>query len=360
MQDSHARIEAILNEYTLPVIGKPLSEVCRYDINSEEGLISIVLKSGFYANSLKEDVGKTLEQLVRDVNPGTRVAVTWHQQVFAHRTVGQAKPMPQVRNLIAISSGKGGVGKSTTSMNLALALKAEGAKVGLLDADIFGPSQSIMAGTAPDTRPEVKDQKFFMPINAHGLQLMSMGYLVTEETPVVWRGPKASGAFQQLLNQTYWQDLDYLIVDMPPGTGDIQLTLSQSAPVTASVIVTTPQDIALLDAIKGIEMYRKVGIPILGIIENMSLHTCSHCGHTEAIFGEGGGQRIAETYQTSLLGALPLDLRIRRHADKGLPTVVAEPDSDIARFYREIAIRTACELAQLPRASIIPNMSLVE
>lgn len=360
MSTPEQTIADILNDYNLPVIGQPLAAVCQHSCQFDQEKVKVTIRAGFYANSIKDDVCKTLARLLGDALPDHVVSVDWQQKVLAHKTVGESKPMPQVRNLIAVSSGKGGVGKSTTSMNLALALQAEGASVGLLDADIFGPSQSIMAGSAPDTRPEVKDQKYFLPIQAHGLQLMSMGYLVTEDTPVVWRGPKASGAFQQLLNQTWWQDLDYLIVDMPPGTGDIQLTLSQSAPVTASVIVTTPQDIALLDAIKGIEMYRKVGIPLLGIVENMSLHTCSKCGHTEAIFGEGGGQRIAETYQTGLLGALPLDLRIRQDVDSGKPTVISAPDSEIARYYRDIAIRVGAAVAALPPASIIPNMTLVE
>jgi len=266
------------------------------------------------------------------------------------------KPFPAVKNIIAVASGKGGVGKSTTAINLALALQQEGARVGLLDADIFGPSQSLLSGAGSDTRPEVKEQKWFVPILAHGLQVMSMGFLITEQTPAVWRGPMASGALQQMLNQTAWEDLDYLLVDMPPGTGDIALTLSQSCPLTAAVIVTTPQDIALLDAIKAIEMFRKVHVPVLGVIENMSLHTCSRCGHSEAIFGEGGGQRIAHDYHVPLLGQLPLDIRIRRQADRGNPTVAAEPESEAATRYRQAALRMAAALCSQEVERAIPNV----
>ena len=266
------------------------------------------------------------------------------------------KILPGVKNVIAIASGKGGVGKSTTAINLALALQQEGAHVGVLDADIFGPSQSMLSGVAANTRPEVKDQKFFVPIKAHGLQIMSMAFLVTEQTPMVWRGPMASGALQQMFNQTAWEDLDYLIVDMPPGTGDIQITLSQSCPVTAAVIITTPQDIALLDAVKGIEMFRKVDVPILGIIENMSTHICSKCGHEEAIFGVGGGARVAQEYKTPMLGQLPLDIQIRKQSDRGMPTVIAEPQGRIAQLYRHAALRMASELTKLEVERGIPNV----
>jgi len=267
-----------------------------------------------------------------------------------------AKALPQVKNVIAVASGKGGVGKSTTAINIALALQQQGAHVGVLDADIFGPTQSILSGVAANTRPEVKEQKYFVPIKAHGLQMMSMGFLITEQTPAVWRGPMASGALQQMLNQTAWEALDYLIVDMPPGTGDIQLTLSQSCPVTAAVIVTTPQDIALLDAIKGIEMFRKVEVPILGIVENMSTHICSNCGHAEAIFGEGGGNKVSKDYQVPLLGRLPLDIQIRQQSDAGTPTVIAAPDSPAAKTYREVALRLAAELCKLEVERAIPNV----
>lgn len=247
--------------------------------------------------------------------------------------------IPQVKNIIAVASGKGGVGKSTTAVNLALALAAEGARVGILDADIYGPSQPHMLGIG-QRRPEIAGEpgkQQMLPLVAYGIQSISMGYLVTEETPMLWRGPMATGALQQLLMQTRWDNLDYLIIDMPPGTGDIQITLAQKVPVTGAVIVTTPQDIALLDAKKGIEMFRKVNVPVFGVVENMAIHICSNCGHEEHIFGEGGGERIARDYQTELLGSLPLDLSIRADADGGKPSIAANPDSPISLRYREIA-----------------------
>lgn len=258
--------------------------------------------------------------------------------------------LQSVKHIIAVASGKGGVGKSTTSVNLALALQAEGYQVGLLDADIYGPSQAMMLGIKEGTRPEVKDGKFFVPVQSYGVKSMTMGYMATENTPMAWRGPMATGALLQLISQTLWGELDFLIIDMPPGTGDIQLTLAQKVPVTGAVIVTTPQDIATLDARKGIEMFRKVEIPVLGVVENMAIHTCSNCGHSEHIFGEGGGLRIAERYQTELLGSLPLALQIREQTDAGKPTVVAEPESAITQAYRNIAKRTA-ELAKAQRAN---------
>jgi ATP-binding protein involved in chromosome partitioning len=250
----------------------------------------------------------------------------------------------QVKNVVLVSSGKGGVGKSTTEVNLALALDAEGAKVGLLDADIYGPSQGMMLGVAEGRRPDIKDGKFFDPIRAHGIKAMSMSFMITDKTPMVWRGPMASGALQQILGQTLWGDLDYLIVDMPPGTGDIQLTLSQKAPVAGAVIVTTPQDIALLDALKGIEMFAKVDIPVLGILENMSVHQCDNCGHLSHLFGEDGGKRVAEDLGVPLLGQLPLAMSIRQQADGGHPTVKAEPDSAISALYRDAARNMAARL----------------
>lgn len=255
--------------------------------------------------------------------------------------------IPGVKQIIAVASGKGGVGKSTTSVNLALALAAEGKGVGILDADIYGPSQPQMLGIGLK-RPEiisVNGQQKMKPLVAHGIQSISMGYLVTEQTPVMWRGPMATGALLQLIQQTAWDNLDVLVIDMPPGTGDIQITLAQKIPVTAAVIVTTPQDIALLDAKKAIEMFRKVNVPILGVIENMSTHVCSQCGHEEHIFGEGGGERIARDYQTELLGALPLDIRIREDVDSGKPSVIAKPDTNLAQSYRRIAQTVLQKLA---------------
>ncbi len=244
--------------------------------------------------------------------------------------------MPGVQHVIAVASGKGGVGKSTVSANLALALAAEGHRVGLLDADIYGPSQALMLGVPAGTRPDVVDEKL-EPIRAHGLQVMSMGFITSERTPAIWRGPMASGALQQMLTQTGWDDVEYLIVDYPPGTGDIQLTLAQHVPMSGAVVVTTPQDIALLDARKAIEMFRKVDVPVLGIVENMSTHVCSQCGHKEAIFGAGGGEQIATDYDTVLLGQLPLSLAVREQSDGGNPPLVAEPDGDVSKTFREVA-----------------------
>ena len=264
----------------------------------------------------------------------------------------------QVKNVVLVSSGKGGVGKSTTAVNLALALDAEGAKVGLLDADIYGPSQGMMLGVAEGRRPDIKDGKFFDPIRAHGIKAMSMSFMITDKTPMVWRGPMASGALQQILGQTLWGDLDYLIVDMPPGTGDIQLTLSQKAPVAGAVIVTTPQDIALLDALKGIEMFAKVDIPVLGILENMSVHQCDNCGHLSHLFGEDGGKRVAEDLGVPLLGQLPLAMSIRQQADGGHPTVKAEPDSAISALYRDAARNMAARL--WGKQGSTPTISMVD
>lgn len=260
-----------------------------------------------------------------------------------------AKSIPGVKHIIAVASGKGGVGKSTTAVNLALALSAEGAKTGLLDADIYGPSQGMLLGVAEHRRPDVREvegSQRFVPVRAHGLQAMSMSFLVTDKTPMVWRGPMASGALQQLINQTLWNDLDYLIVDMPPGTGDIQLTLSQSVPVAGSVIVTTPQDIALLDAKKAIEMFTKVDIPVLGMLENMSVHICSECGHQSHIFGADGALALAEAYNQVMLGALPLDLEIRELADAGTPSVLNDPESAVSQIYRAAARHMAARLWQ--------------
>ncbi len=258
----------------------------------------------------------------------------------AVQQMGGRPGLDGVKQIIAVASGKGGVGKSTTAVNLALALAAEGYRTGILDADIYGPSQGMMLGIPSGTRPQADEDKHFLPLKAHGIQVMSMSFLVTDSTPMVWRGPMAAGALQQLLMQTRWDNLDYLIVDMPPGTGDIQLTLSQKVPVTGAVIVTTPQDIALLDCKKGIEMFRKVDIPVLGVIENMSLHICSNCGHEEAIFGAGGGERIARDYETELLGQLPLVIEIREQTDSGIPSVVADPEGRVAQIYRGIARKT--------------------
>lgn len=281
------------------------------------------------------------------------------QLEFASPDLSVSSSVGGVRNIVAVASGKGGVGKSTTAVNLALALSLEGARVGILDADIYGPSIGVMLGVAEGRRPEIKDEKYFVPIKAHGIQAMSMSFLVTDQTPMVWRGPMASGALQQLLAQSLWADLDVLVVDMPPGTGDIQLTLAQKAAVAGAVIVTTPQDIALQDARKGIEMFRKVDIPVLGVIENMSVYHCPACGHETHVFGAGGGQRIAEQYGTVLLGSLPLAVEVREQADSGHPSVVAEPEGPIAAAYRDAARHLAARLwAEALSRSAAPNISL--
>jgi len=253
--------------------------------------------------------------------------------------------LSNVKHIFAVASGKGGVGKSTTSVNLALALAKQGAKVGIVDADIYGPSLPMMLGVAEGTRPEIVDQKYFIPVEAQGIKSMSMGYLATDQTPMVWRGPMASGALLQILTQTLWGELDYLVVDMPPGTGDIQLTLAQKAQLSGAVIVTTPQDIALLDARKAIEMFYKVNIPVLGIVENMAVHSCSQCGHQEHIFGEGGGQKVASEYQTEVLGSLPLSLDIREQMDSGKPSVISEPEGSVAMSYGQVACKVIALLA---------------
>ncbi|UVW27473.1 iron-sulfur cluster carrier protein ApbC [Massilia sp. H6] len=267
-----------------------------------------------------------------------------YSKILSHAVQRGLKVMPNVKNIIAVASGKGGVGKSTTAVNLALALAAEGASVGILDADIYGPSQPMMLGVSG--RPESADGKTMEPLENHGVQVSSIGFMIDPDEPMVWRGPMVTGALQQLLEQTNWRDLDYLIVDMPPGTGDIQLTLSQKVPVTGAVIVTTPQDIALLDARKGLKMFEKVGIPIIGVVENMSTHICSNCGHTEAIFGQGGGEKMCRDFGVDFLGALPLTLSIREQTDAGRPTVVADPDGAVAEIYKQIARKVAIKVAE--------------
>jgi len=331
--------------YTDPYLGQDLVSArmvkdIRLDGDCAVARIELGFPAAGYRDVLRSELASRLLQV-----PGVRrtdVEVSW--RISVHAVQHTLKPLPGIRNVIAVASGKGGVGKSTTAVNLALALKAEGATVGLLDADVYGPSQPRMMGLAGQ-KPASTDGKTMEPLTAFGIQCMSIGFLVNEEDPVVWRGPMATQAFNQLVGSTHWQDVDYLVIDMPPGTGDIQLTLAQKVPVSGAIIVTTPQDIALLDARKGLRMFQKVNVPILGIVENMSTHICSKCGHEEPIFGEGGGQRIATQHEVPLLGSLPLDIRIRREADGGTPTVVAEPDGPISRAYRDIALRAAARLA---------------
>jgi len=307
--------------------------------------------AGWHA-TLEAEVRQALEAL-----PGiSQAVVTVTSRVHAHRVQKDLTPLPEVRNIIAVASGKGGVGKSTTAVNLALALQAEGATVGVLDADIYGPSIPKMLGLSG--RPDSPDGKTIEPKRNHGLQAMSIGLLVGEDTPVIWRGPMVTQALQQLLNDTRWQGLDYLVIDLPPGTGDIQLTLAQRVPVSGAVVVTTPQDIATLDARKALQMFGKVEVPVLGIVENMAVHVCSNCGHSEHVFGAGGGQAMAAQYDVPLLGSLPLDIRIREQADSGVPTVAADPESPLSLAYRDIARRTAARLSVQARNKAIafPNI----
>jgi ATP-binding protein involved in chromosome partitioning len=302
-----------------------------------------------------------LSDLVRDTlqaHPGiASAAVGVSSRVFAHQVQEGLSPLPNVRNVIAVASGKGGVGKSTVAANLALALHAEGATVGVLDADIYGPSQPRMLGVSG--RPDTADGKTIEPKANHGIQVMSIGFMVEEDTPMIWRGPMVTQALQQLLNDTRWGDLDYLVIDLPPGTGDIQLTLCQRVPVSGAVIVTTPQDIATLDARKALRMFEKVKVPVLGVVENMATHVCTQCGFEEHVFGSGGGGRMAAQYDVPMLGALPLDIRIREQADGGTPSVVAMPDSDITARYRDIARRTAARLSLRARNKAITFPKIV-
>ncbi|SCB08606.1 ATP-binding protein involved in chromosome partitioning [Cupriavidus alkaliphilus] len=331
-----------------PNTGKDLvSTRSARNIRIDGGEVSLEVELGYPAKSQFDPIRKLVVAAVRQVPGVTNVSVGVSMKIVAHAVQRGVKLLPGVKNVIAVASGKGGVGKSTTAVNLALALAAEGARVGMLDADIYGPSLPMMLGI--DGRPESADGQTMEPLEGHGLQANSIGFLIEQDNPMVWRGPMVTSALEQLLRQTNWHDLDYLIVDMPPGTGDVQLTLSQKVPVTGAVIVTTPQDIALLDAKKGLKMFEKVGIPILGIVENMAVYCCPNCGHVEHIFGHGGGEKMCADYGVDLLGSLPLNLSIREQADSGRPTVVAEPDSPVAEMYRAIARKVAIKVADKAR-----------
>jgi ATP-binding protein involved in chromosome partitioning len=323
-----------------------------------EGDVSFDLELGYPAKSQHAAIRKALVAAAKTVPGVENVSVNVVTKVISHAVQRGVQLMPNVKNIIAVASGKGGVGKSTTAANLALALAAEGASVGLLDADIYGPSQPMMMGI--EGRPDSADGKTMEPMERHGVQVMSIGFLVDQDQAMIWRGPMATQALEQLLRQTNWKDLDYLIVDMPPGTGDIQLTLSQRVPMTGAVIVTTPQDIALLDAKKGIKMFEKVGVPILGIVENMAVHVCEKCGHVEHIFGEEGGKRLAAEYKMDYLGALPLDIKIRLQADSGAPTVVSDPDGEVAGIYKAVARSVAVGIAEKAKdfSSKFPTISI--
>jgi ATP-binding protein involved in chromosome partitioning len=357
MTISQETIQTALKNLIDPNTGRDfISSKSAKNIKVDADNVSVDIVLGYPANSVMESVKSLVESHLQRIESVKSVTVNIGSRIATHKAQQGVQILPNVKNIIAVASGKGGVGKSTTSVNLALALAAEGATVGLLDADIYGPSQPQMLGISG--RPESMDGKSMEPMLAHGIQAMSIGFLVDTDTPMVWRGPMVTGALEQLLRDTKWRDLDYLVIDLPPGTGDIQLTLAQKIPVTGAVIVTTPQDIALLDARKGLKMFEKVGIPILGIVENMSTHICSQCGHEEHIFGAGGGALMCKDYNVDLLGSLPLDIKIREQADSGKPTVIAEPDSKIADIYKEIARKAAIKIANagLDHSAKFPNI----
>ena len=328
------------------------------NLRIDGGDVAFDIELGYPAKSQIAALRKLLIAAVRTVPGIANVSANLATRIVPHAVQRGVQLLPKVKNIVAVASGKGGVGKSTTAVNLALALAAEGATVGILDADIYGPSQPMMMGI--EGRPESADGKTMEPMENYGVQVMSIGFLVDSDNPMIWRGPMATQALEQLLRQTNWAELDYLIVDMPPGTGDIQLTLSQRVPLTGAVIVTTPQDIALLDAKKGIKMFEKVGVPILGIVENMAVHVCEKCGHVEHIFGEEGGKRLAAEYKMDYLGALPLNLSIRVQADNGRPSVVSDPDGEIAGLYKSVARQVAVKIAQRAKdfSSKFPSISI--
>lgn len=351
------QVNDVLRQLIDPNTGKDLvSSKSARQVRVKDGSIDVEVELGYPAKSQLELIRQLVVDALQRLPGVSGIQVSVTMAIAAHAVQRGVKLLPQVKNIIAVASGKGGVGKSTTAANLALALAAEGAQVGILDADIYGPSQPMMLGIQGS--PESKVENTMEPMMGYGLQANSIGFLIDQDSPMIWRGPMVTSALEQLLRQTNWRALDYLIVDMPPGTGDIQLTLSQKVPVTGAVIVTTPQDIALLDARKGLKMFEKVGIPILGIVENMSLYVCPKCGHQEAIFGTGGGEKMCADYGVDFLGSLPLNLSIREQADAGRPTVVAEPDGPIAAIYKQIARKIAIQIANKSRdmASRFPSI----
>jgi ATP-binding protein involved in chromosome partitioning len=357
MPPNQAEIETALRTYRDPYLGvDPITAGMLRSVVAESGRIVLELEAGFPLARYGETLRKAIAASVESVARGIPIDVRLETKIVAHAVQKGVKALPAVKNTIAVASGKGGVGKSTTATNLALALRDEGATVGLLDADIYGPSQPRMLGCPG--RPDSRDGKTMEPKENFGIQAISIGHLIEEDTPMIWRGPMATSALEQLLRETNWRDLDYLVIDLPPGTGDIQLTLCQKVPLSGALIVTTPQDIALLDARKGLKMFEKVDVPVLGIVENMSVHVCSNCGHTEHIFGSGGGASMAAQYGVELLGSLPLDIRIREGVDSGRPTVVTDPESPSTQVYREIARRVAAKLALRARdySSRFPNI----
>ncbi len=353
---NEAGVQAALSKITDPNTGKDyVATRSVKSVKVDGGAVSVEIELGYPGKSQFETIRRQLIDALKAAGAAS-ASVTVRSKVVSHAVQRGVKLVPGIKNIIAVASGKGGVGKSTTAVNLALALLAEGASVGILDADIYGPSQPMMLGIAG--RPESKDGKHLEPMEGHGLQAISIGFLIDVDTPMVWRGPMVTQALEQLLKDTRWRELDYLVVDLPPGTGDIQLTLAQKVPVTGAVIVTTPQDIALIDAKKGLKMFEKVGIPILGIVENMSTHICANCGHESHIFGEGGAARMSKDYGTELLGQLPLDGSIRENADSGKPTLVSDPDGKLSAIYKQIARRCAVRIAESQKdmTSKFPNI----
>ncbi len=356
-------LRTVLGAYVEPYAGQSLADaqaVREVRANPDGGYVAHIVL-GFPVGGYQKELGEALTRHLQAAGIQAPLAVQLESDIKAHAVQRNLKPLDQIKNVVAVASGKGGVGKSTVAVNLALAWGTQGARVGILDADIYGPSQPLMLGLEGQ-RPSSPDGKHLQPLRSHGVDAMSIGFLVDAEQPMVWRGPMVTQALTQLLSETHWGSLDYLVVDMPPGTGDIQLTLAQRVPVAGAVIVTTPQDIALADARKGLKMFEKVSVPVLGIVENMSIHVCSNCGHAEHIFGSGGGARMAAQYGVKLLGELPLDANIREEADSGNPTVVAAPDSPRARAYFEMARRTAAALAirSRDRSSIFPKIVVEE
>ena len=344
MSVSQEQIESAIKQYIDPYLEKDLvtaGDVKDTTIEGDTVKVKIVL--GFPAYGYVDKLNEELKQLIEAVDGVSSAEIDTSWEIASHSVQGGMNPLEGIKNVIAVASGKGGVGKSTTAVNLALALQQEGARVGVLDADIYGPSVPRMLGI--EGKPESTDGKSLEPMGGHGLQAMSIGFMIDEETPMIWRGPMVTQALEQLLRDTRWKSLDYLVIDLPPGTGDVQLTLAQKVPVSGAVIVTTPQDIALLDARKGLKMFEKVEVPVLGVVENMSIHICSECGHAEHIFGQGGGEKMCEQYNVDFLGALPLDISIRENADGGHPSVADDPNSKTSEIYRDIARRTAAKLS---------------
>jgi ATP-binding protein involved in chromosome partitioning len=344
MSVSKEQIESAIKEYIDPYLEKDLVTAGAVKDTAIEGdKVKVKVVLGYpaygYVDKLTEQLKSRIEKV--DAVASAEINVSW--EIASHSVQGGMNPLEGIKNVIAVASGKGGVGKSTTAVNLALALQQEGARVGVLDADIYGPSVPRMLGI--DGKPESTDGKSLEPMGGHGLQAMSIGFMIDEETPMIWRGPMVTQALEQLLRDTRWKSLDYLVIDLPPGTGDVQLTLAQKVPVSGAIIVTTPQDIALLDARKGLKMFEKVEVPVLGVVENMSIHICSECGHAEHIFGSGGGEKMCDQYNVDFLGSLPLDISIRENADGGHPSVADDPNSKASEIYRDIARRTAAKLS---------------